>query len=101
MVNVKTDEIIKTIVPSLNKSNTNKIFFKKSLTSFNKLKKILAKELNLEGDYNFSSIGFPINELISILYNKEEWGKNEVKLLDTQFSDYVVKYLLKRVAELF
>jgi hypothetical protein len=101
MSDIKTDEIVKTIVPSLNKSTTKKIFFKKSLNKFNKFKKILEKELALSGDYNFSSINFPVNELLSILYNKDKWNRKEIILLDKQFSDYVVKYLMKRVSELF
>jgi len=101
MRKIKTDEIVKTLVPSLHSKENKKIYFKKSMSKFTKLKEILAKELKLEGDYNFSSINFPINELISVLYQKEGWTKNEINLLDDQFSEYVVKYLVKRVSELF
>ncbi|AZU97682.1 hypothetical protein PGDDIFCJ_00052 [Thermus phage YS40_Isch] len=97
---VKTEEIMSSLIQTNFTSSTNKNFFPITKREFFKLKKFLGKSLNLEGIYEFDTLYLPVNEILSLLSQKEDWTLKELKLLDEQIKDYSLKYLVKAVADM-
>lgn len=97
---VKTEEIMSSLIQTNFTSSNNKDFFPLAKREFFKLKKILGKSLNLEGKYEFDTLYLPVNEILSLISQKEYWTPKELKLLDEQIKDYSLKYLVKEVANM-
>ncbi|BAK53735.1 hypothetical protein TMA_047 [Thermus phage TMA] len=97
---VKTEEIMSSLIQTNFTSYKNKNFFPMTKKEFFKLKKFLGKSLNLEGVYEFDTLYLPVNEILSLISQKEYWTTKELKLLDEQIKDYSLKYLVKEVANM-
>lgn len=100
MKRYRTEEVLESIIQSGNfVSHRKGKFFKKTIKRFEGLKGVIGKYLNIKGSYYFDNIYLPLNELIQLLSQKESWTKEELDLLDEEFSYYSLKFLIKKVGE--
>lgn len=97
---VKTEYILSSLIQTNFTSSNKKEFFPTTKKEFLRLKKFLGKSLNLEGKYEFDTLYLPVNEILSLISQKEYWTPKELKLLDEQIKDYSLKYLVKEVANM-
>ncbi len=97
---VKTEYILSSLIQTNFTSSNKKEFFPTTKKEFLRLKKFLGKSLNLEGRYDFDAIYLPINEIISLVSQKDYWTTKELKLLDDQIKEYSLRYLVKTVANM-
>lgn len=97
---IKTEEILSSIIQTNFVKSSKKEFFPKTKKEFFKLKTELGKALKLEGNYEFENIYIPVNEILSLLNQRDYWTKEELRLLDEQMKEYSLKYLVKLVANM-